>query len=150
MRKDKTLKRLAEEHFFLGRALNFKESTLLQRSNYSNIVKENVNSISESHDSDSESSETKKRKHYSHPGLNRKEIEDLIDDVELEFNLDLSNPSPFKYKKIDPTKLKDYIRKYISSYFQDEDTLNHVTKIINRDDLNGVGILYRLYSAAGV
>lgn len=150
MKKDKTLKRLAEQHFFFGKTLNLKESNMLKNSKYSNILNENVKNILENTEEAEAKEKSARKRSPLRPGLDKKALMDLIDDVELEFNLDLSNPSPFKYKKIDTGKLKDFIRKYINTYFTDEDTLEHVSRIINREDLKGIGILYRLYSSAGV
>ena len=141
MKKDKTLKRLAEQHFFFGKTLNLKEAQKLGFTQ-ADILKNTEGSESKEKSSNKRSP--------LRPGLDKKELLDLIDDVELEFNLDLSNPSPFKYKKLDTGKLKDFIRKYINTYFTDEDTLEHVSRIINREDLKGIGILYRLYASAGV
>ena len=102
MKKDKKLKRLAENHFFFNSSLNIKEELFLKESKYHNIIKKGVKPILENSET---SNEGKHNRSLLHPGLDKKELMELIDDVELEFNLDLSNPNPFKYKKIDPLKL---------------------------------------------
>ena len=150
MKKNKTLKRLAEQHFFFGKTLNLKESMSLKNSIYSKVLNKNLNVLAESTEEHTSSQTSSKKRNVLRPGLNRNELLDLIDDVELQFNLDLSNPSPFKFREVNTIALKDFIRKYINTYFTDEDTLEHVAKIINRKDLKNVDILYRLYAAAGV
>lgn len=158
MKKDKTAKHLAEQHFFFKKSLNLEEQKILKSSKYSNIINKKhvstVDNIIESSVKGKEVSEEKiqpTKKHRNiHIGLDREQLKDLIDDIELEFNLDLSNPSPFKFRKINPVKLKDFIRKYANLYMNDMDTLEHVNNIINKEKLNSIDILYRLYNAVGV
>jgi|688.fasta_scaffold84604_3 hypothetical protein len=157
MKKDKTAKHLAEEHFFFKKPLTLEEEKILENSKYSRLInksyKKTVDSIIENVTEGKplkkeEIVPTKKRKRGIHIGLNKEELRELIDDVEIEFNLDLSNPSPFKFDKVDPVKLKDYIRKYANLYVDDLDTLEHINKIINSESLGSIDILYRLYNAA--
>lgn len=157
MKKDKTAKHLAEEHFFFKKPLTLEEEKILKNSKYSKLInksyKKTVDSIIENVTEGKplktkESIPTQKRKRSIHIGLNKQELRDLIDDVEMEFNLDLSNPSPFKFDKVNPVKLKDYIRKYANLYVEDLDTLEHINSIINKEELDSIGILYRLYNAA--
>jgi hypothetical protein len=163
MKNRKYLKRLAEQHFFFGKKLTVEESFLLKNSPYSKLVKENRRTVDnvienvmkgENYKQEEDEIETpKKLKKLRgiHVGLDRQAIKDLIDDVELEFDLDLTNPSPFKYHKVDPIKLKDFIRKTANMDVNDVPTLDHINSIINREDLNSsLDVLYRLYTAAGV
>ena len=163
MKNRKYLKRLAEQHFFLGKKLTVEESYLLKNSPYSKLVKENrrtVDNIIEhvmkgeeykNEESEMEAPKKLKKLRGIHVGLDRQAIKDLIDDVELEFDLDLTNPSPYKYHRIDPIKLRDFIRKTANLDINDSPTLDHINSIVNREDHNSpIEILYRLYTAAGV
>ena len=158
MKKDKTAKRLAEQHFFFKKSLNLEEQKILKSSKYANIInKKHVSTVDNIIESTAKGEEVSVeeiqpvKKHRSiHVGLDKEQLKDLIDDVELEFNLDLSNPSPFKFSKIDPVKLKDFIRKYANLYINDIDTLEHINNIINKEESNSTNVLYRLYNAAGV
>jgi hypothetical protein len=161
MKNRKYLKRLAEQHFFFGKKLTVEESALLKASPYSKLVNENrrtvdniIENVMKGEDYKEKEIETPnklKKLRGIHIGLDRNAIKDLIDDVELEFDLDLTNPSPFKFHKVDPTKLKDFIRKYANMDIKDANTLAHINSIVNRDDITSpINILYRLYSAAGV
>ena len=159
MKKDKSIKRLAEDHFFFKKVLNLKEEKALKASKYASLINKKyvstfdniMENVKEEKDLTTKVEQKPEKKYRSiHIGLNREELKDLIDDIELEFNLDLSNPSPFKFDKVDPIKLKDYIRKYSNLYIDDIDTLEHINKIINKEELNSIDILYRLYNAAGV
>ncbi len=161
MKNRKYLKQLAEQHFFFGKKLTVEESALLKNSPYSKIVKENRRTVDNIIEQVMKGEEYKEKEFTTpkklkklrgiHVGLDRQAIKDLIDDVELEFDLDLTNPSPFKYHKVDPTKLKDFIRKTANMDINDGPTLDHINSIINREDLKSpLNILYRLYTAAGV
>ncbi len=161
MKNRKYLKQLAEQHFFFGKKLTVEESALLKNSPYSKIVKESRRTVDNIIEQVMKGEEYKEKEFTTpkklktlrgiHVGLDRQAIKDLIDDVELEFDLDLTNPSPFKYHKVDPTKLKDFIRKTANMDINDGPTLDHINSIINREDLKSpLNILYRLYTAAGV
>jgi hypothetical protein len=161
MKNRKYLKRLADQHFFFGKKLTVEESALLKASPYSKLVNENrrtvdniIENVMKGEDYKEKEIETPnklKKLRGIHIGLDRNAIKDLIDDVELEFDLDLTNPSPFKFHKVDPTKLKDFIRKCANLDIKDANTLDHINSIVNRDDVTSpIKILYRLYSAAGV
>lgn len=152
MIKDKTLKRLAESYFYLGKILTESEKNALKNSEYKNLLETTTSVVSEDASSvDEKKVPTTKKptRHSLHPGINKYgEISDLIDDLEMEFNLDLTNSSPFKYNSVDLVKFKDYIRKYITQYFTVKSNLLYVTKLINSPRKTVVDILYGLYISA--
>ena len=161
MKNRKYLKRLAEQHFFFGKKLTVEESALLKASPYSKLVNENrrtvdniIENVMKGEDYKEKEIETPnklKKLRGIHIGLDRNAIKDLIDDVELEFDLDLTNPSPFKFHKVDPTKLKDFIRKCANLDIKDANTLDHINSIVNRDDVTStINIVYRVCSVDGV
>jgi hypothetical protein len=161
MKSDIQLKRLADRYFFSKASLTKQEKTLLENSKYSHIIEEDSDSKldslikrvngGESFNLENEYSNPKKvKKSNAYSSLDKNELKNLVDGIDLEFHLDLSNPSPFKYNKVDVQKLKDFIRKSINLYMNCMFTTEYVNNIINNDSLESTEILGRLYNSAGV
>jgi len=86
MKKDKTAKHLAEEHFFFKKPLTLEEEKILENSKYSRLInksyKKTVDSIIENVTEGKplkkeEIVPTKKRKRGIHIGLNKEELREL-------------------------------------------------------------------------
>lgn len=146
---DKQLKHLAEKHFFLGKKLTIQEESALRSSKYADIVKvkSSFESLYEQVIDDAPAPRQRKKsyKHHFYTGVNKRDLIDLLDDIEMEFDLDINNGSPNKYASIDLQELKQFILRYASKNLLD-DTTQAVVNKITTPEASITDIFHTLYS----
>jgi hypothetical protein len=147
---DKQLKHLAEQHFFLGKRLTLEEAVLLKNSKYKNVVKakDKFTSLYEEATEDTLPPPRKRDRSYRHhfcTNVNKRDIADLVDEIEIEFNLDIDNISPDKYKQVNLDNMKQFISSYAGKNIMDDNT-QCVIDEITRPESTIVDILHTLYT----
>jgi hypothetical protein len=153
IKKEKQLKKIAEKHYYRKVPLTLMEFNLLKSSKYSNIIDENN---IKTFDTILEKSFKKDEDFIQRPNLNIKKsnlyagldkfaIEDLVDEIEIEFDLGVNNKSPFKFRSIDVQDIKAFIIKYIRFNVTNKYTKQFLENIINDDNTSTTNIMFRLY-----
>lgn len=148
--KEKNLKRLAEQHFFLGKKLTPEETFLLENSKYKNIVKRDTkfSKMLEQYNYGEQEEpfkpRTVKRKRMYTPGIDKKAINDLVDDIEDKYNLGIDNPSPAKYQTVNLDEVKQFIQQYADKNILDSSTAREIADVVDSDSV--YTILHKLYS----
>jgi hypothetical protein len=153
IKKEKYLKKIAEKHYYRKVPLTLNEFNLLKNSKYSNIIDENniktFNTILErSFKDDRDFMERPKvdfKKSYLYMGLDKAGIADLVDEIEIEFDLGVSNQSPFKFRQVDAYDIKNFIAKYMKFNIANKNTKKFLESIINNEELSTTNIMFRLY-----
>ena len=149
----KQLKNLAEAHIFAGRELTDEEYNLLKESRYANVVKRKTefDKLLE-HALPTEVSyelpkSYQKRKHTGfNLGVNKKEVDHLIDMVEDHFKLGIDNPSTRKFMEVNVEELKNFILKHGDDEGFDKGTDEHIHRIINKPNADVYDIMKGLYA----
>lgn len=148
--KEKQLKRLAEQHFFLGKKLTPNEAFLLESSKYKGIVKKErkfskmLEQYSFGEQEEPFKPRTVKRKRMYTPGIDKLVINDLVDDIEDKYNLGIENPSPSKYAAVNVDELKQFIQQYADKNVFDGTTSQEIKDVLDSDSV--YTILHKLYS----
>lgn len=148
--KEKLLKKLAEQHFFLGKKLTPDEAFLLENSKYKGIVKKEtkftkmLEQYSIGEQEEPFKPRTVKRKRMYTPGIDKTVINDLVDDIEDKYNLGIENPSPSKYQAVNVEELKQFIQQYADKNILDGATSREIKDVIDSDSV--YTILHKLYS----
>lgn len=157
----KKLKKLAEKHFYRGKDLTKEERFVLENSQFAGLVKldksdfsfykileqygeqNNIPSLTEAKPA------TKPFKRgYLNMGVNKRYLDELIDDVEEEFNLGVFNRSLYKYESVDLERLKQYIDYHCQKNMIDKEypgTCKMLTNIIEKED-SVYDVMYSLYA----
>jgi len=149
---NKQLKKLAEQHFYLGKTLTPQEKFLLESSKYKKIVKNKntkFNKVMEQYSNFLEEEPQfkpryVKRKKMFVPGINKDNINDLIDDIEEKYNLGIENPSPAKYNNVDLEDVKHFITQFAEKNVFDKPTQLEINDVLDSDSI--YTILHKLYS----
>jgi len=148
--KEKQLKRLAEQHFFLGKKLTPNEAFLLESSKYKGIVKKErkfgkmLEQYSFGEQEEPFKPRTVKRKRMYTPGIDKSVINDLVDDIEDKYNLGIENPSPSRYEAVNVDELKQFIQQYADKNVLDGTTSQEIKDVLDSDSV--YTILHKLYS----
>jgi len=148
--KEKNLKRLAEQHFFLGKKLTPEETFLLENSKYKSIVKKErkFNKMLEQYNYGEQEEpfrpRTVKRRRMYTPGIDKRAINDLVDDIEDKYNLGIENPSPSKYEAANVNEVKQFIQQYADKNVLDGTTSREIKDVLDSDSV--YTILHKLYS----
>lgn len=148
--KDKKLKELAEQHFFLGKKLTPEETFLLENSKYKNLVKKDtkftkmLEQYNYGEQEEPFKPRTVKRKRMFTPGVDKKAINDLVDDIEDKYSLGIENPSPAKYQAVNVDDVKQFIQQYTDKNILDSATAREIIDVLDSDSV--YTILHKLYS----
>lgn len=148
--KEKNLKRLAEQHFFLGKKLTPEETFLLENSKYKGIVKKEtkfakmLEQYSYGEQEETFKPRTSKRRRMYTPGIDKAVINDLVDDIEDKYNLGIENPSPSKYEGVKLEDIKQFIQQYADKNVLDGTTSREIKDVLDSDSV--YTILHKLYS----
>lgn len=148
--KEKNLKRLAEQHFFLGKKLTPEETFLLENSKYKGIVKKDgkfskmLEQYNYGEQEEPFKPRTVKRRRMYTPGVDKRTINDLVDDIEDKYNLGIENASPSKYKAVNVDEVKQFIQQYADKNVLDSTTSREITNVLDSDSV--YTILHKLYS----
>lgn len=148
--KEKNLKRLAEQHFFLGKKLTPEETFLLENSKYKSIVKKDskfskmLEQYNYGEQEEPFKPRTVKRRRMYTPGVDKRTINDLVDDIEDKYNLGIENASPSKYKAVNVDEIKQFIQQYADKNVLDSTTSREITNVLDSDSV--YTILHKLYS----
>lgn len=148
----KQLKKLAEQHFYLGRSLTPEQKFLLESSKYKKIVKNKNTKFNKVMEQFSNFIEEEpqfkpryvKRKRMAVPGINKSNINDLVDDIEEKYNLGIENPSHTKYQSVDLEDLKQFITQFADKNVFDRPTQLEINDVLDSDSV--YTILHKLYS----
>lgn len=163
--KLKKLKKLAEKHFYSGKSLTENERFILENSQFSDIVKPDKAAFSfykileqygEQNNMPSLTDETPPtrqvaknyKKGFLNMGVNSRYLNELIDDVEEEFNLGVFNRSLYKYEAVDLNRLKKFIDYHCERNMIDKEypgTCSQLTSI-TKDQDNVYDVMYQLYA----
>jgi hypothetical protein len=150
----KQLKHLAEAHFFSGKKLTNDEYNMLKESKYSHLIKKRgkFDEIFESTlpaeevSYDLPKSYQKRKFNGFNLGVNKKDIDHLIDMVEDQFDLGIDNTSTRKFMNVDVNKLKGYVLKHAEEEGFDKGMLEHIDRIVNKPGVDIYDIMKGLYA----
>jgi len=147
------IKILAEKHFFQGKKLTAKEKFILENSKYRDLVDHTkvkdleFNKILEEVGIETETEfkpKTYKRFRMGCPGVDKRAIMELVNDIERSFNLGIDNGNPMKYDSVNLQSLKQYIQDFSNKNVFDSGTKCEIDQVLKCDDVYDV--MLRLYS----
>lgn len=157
----KKLKKLAEKHFYRGKSLTKEERFILENSRFADLVKKDKSDFSfykileqygEQNNiptlTEQEPRTRPFKKGYLNMGVNKRYLNELIDDIEEEFNLGVFNRSLYKYETIDLERLKQYIDYHCQKNMIDKEypgTCSMLTRVIEDQD-SVYDVMYNLYA----
>jgi hypothetical protein len=150
MDKDKLVKKIAEEYFFKGKQLSSAEKMLIENSSYAPLLKSKDNSKFNSLIENTLNVEQEKfkptlrKRRFTIHNYNKVAINELVDDIETKYKLNLFNNFSGKFSNIDLEDLKKFIVNYANTQVYDDDTENLLKELAERDSVSS--ILYKLYS----
>jgi len=149
----KQLKNLAEAHIFTGRELTDEEYNLLKESKYASVIKRKTefDKLLEFANPGEVSYELpksyQKRKYTGfNLGVNKKDVDHLIDMVEDRFNLGIDNPSTRKFIEVNVEELKNFILKHGEDEGLDKGTIEHVHRIVSKPNADVYDVMKGLYA----
>jgi hypothetical protein len=150
----KQLKILAEAHFFTGKELTDEEYNSLKESKYSHLVKRGINfdKLFEyalpTNEENHELPKVYQKRRYAgfNIGVNKNDIDHLIDMIEDRFDLGVDNTSTKKYANVNVDELKSFILKHGDDEGLGNNTTEHIQRIINKPGVDVYDIMKRLYA----
>ena len=152
------LKKLADKYVHENNALTTKEYNILKESIYSHILEPRqsiFDTIVENAVEDPSLPVEEKEKHETDGtigsiAMDRNGLRDLIDELEIEFDLDEHLNCFPDYDNVDMDKFRKFIAEYAANHIHDKHTLNQILKIVKKKNYHIYDILFMLYSAAGI
>lgn len=142
--REKKLKHLAEKYYYGRRKLSDKERTLLENSKYKKLlgVERSYSEFDKILENFEETTGTENQEVVQKP-LQRKAkyfmfhtylpyLKDLIDEVEDAFFLGLENFGLDRYKNIDVTQLREFIKNYVNSHIKDRTLIEEIKKAMSK------------------
>lgn len=150
----KQLKTLAEAHFFTGKELTDEEYNFLKESKYSHIIKRGVNfdKLFEyalpTDEANHQTTKTYQKRRYAgfNFGVDKNDVDHLIDMVEDHFDLGVDNPSTKKYANVNVDELKSFILKHSDDEGLGGGTAEYIQRIVNKPNADVYDIMKRLYA----
>lgn len=150
----KQIKNLAEAHVFTDKKLTDEEYNILTESKYAHLVKkrgkfdEIFENTLPSEDANNNVSSPRSRRRFSgfNLGVNKGDVDHLIDMIEDHFNLGIDNTSTKKHMNVNVEELKNFILKHGDVEGFDKGTDERIHHIINRPNADVYSIMKGLYS----
>jgi hypothetical protein len=149
----KQLKNLAEAHIFTGRELTDEEYNLLRESKYANVIKRKTefdklleNALPGEVSYELPKSYQKRKYTGFGLGINKGDVDHLIDMVEDHFKLGVDNPSTKKYMVVNLDELKSFILKHVDDEGIDKGTSEHIHNIVSKPNADIYDIMKGLYA----
>ena len=132
--KERELKRLAENHYYTGKALTYAQYDALKDTKYANIITKPSRFKSLIEGVGNEPTEKPSRRKYHGMGLDKGTIRNLIDDIEDKFELEVCNTSRRKFSDVDINELREFITTWSARNVMDKPTQQHIDDIIIKGD----------------
>jgi hypothetical protein len=151
---NKQLKNIAEAHVYTGKELTDEEYNALKESKYSHLIKRTLNfdKLLEfaTPTEESATAAPKARRKYSgfNLGVNKQDVDHLIDMVEDRFKLGVDNSSTRKFADVNLEELKNFILKHGDDEGFDTGTDERIHRIITKPNADVYSIMKGLYSLA--
>ena len=151
----KQLKYLAEAHFFAGKKLTDDEYNMLTESKYAHLIKKRgkfdeifESTLPASEEVNYELPKAYQKRKYTgfNLGINKHDVDHLIDMVEDQFNLGIDNTSTRKFMSVNIDQLKKYILAHVDEEGLDNGTKERIHAIVNKPDADVYDIMKGLYA----